>query len=468
MKNKRITASLMVLFAGFFWLHEPAFGELPKEGFPIGRADLKETRTIKELRRGLTHVHVERVSQTPLPDSKLTLSYKTPDKDASDKARIGFEKMGIKVRQEVRDQDSESGPIYALTAGEFDSMDEARKIAYIVPVPVQIIGDAKSPEGSGPYVLDIVILDPKKYRGKIISAWSERIWRASPFELALKHNAVVATNGSWFEYSIDDVAGVPSSISIVEGMWHHEYEPRFTSGAIVFIDNDAEKGPKLSIGYTPPPAPEVKWGNGKSMALDGIDRLPDINGNELVVMGDELFWHSKYSHGGDITKMLSMRMIQEASSGATVILLATGDKRAVIEDMNSTFDEVSLDLSIPNRPGLNALFTFNLLIENGFPTAADYSHHGPTSRTAIGADAEGKIYLMTAAINTSLYKSIGASLEDLRNIGMFLGLVNLANMDGGVRSTSMVIEGRPLGDPHMQLYEDDRRVADSILIVDDE
>jgi len=465
-KHAPMPISLLLLLAGLISLPAHAWGQLPKTGFPLGQSDLIETRTIRELRPGLTHVHVERGSWGPEGPPKLALIHGTRDRNENAKVRTGLENLGLKIRQEIYDENSEAGPNYVLFAGEFDNIQDAMRIVYKVPVGVQLTRLGEYKKDSGPYVIDIVILDPKKYRGKIITAWSESIWRASPLEMALKHNAVVATNGSWFEYSIDDVAGVPSGISIVEGMWHHEHYPENKRAAILFIENHLDTGPKLSIGYKPPPFPELKWGNGKSVTLDGIDRMPKLNANELVAMREKIFWHSQFSHVHP-EELLSMRMISEASSGIGLFLLATGNKRAILEEIQSSWDEVKLDLSISGRPGLSALYTADILLDNGQRPKIK-ERHGSTARTAIGTDAEGQIYLMTVPMDTSLYESIGATFSELQDIGEFLGLVNFVNMDGGPRSTSMVIEGRPLGDPHMQIYDDERRVADSILIIDDE
>jgi len=461
---------------------------LPEKPFPIGCPDIKETRTINELRPGLTHVHVKRGSWGPAGRPKLALTHETENQVESEEARAGLEKFGLKVRQQTVKDAKESKTKYRLIAGEFTTESEAIQVARRAPVPIGLTSLDNHEKGSGPYVFDIVILDPKKYRGKIITAWSECIWRASPLELALKHNAVVATNGSWFEYSIDNVAGIPSGISIVEGMWHHEhpaaehrpesiisiverrqkrYKPSTESKhhAILFIENTPE-GPKLSIGYAPPPLPELKWGKGKSVILDGIDRMPKPNSNEIVALRAEIFYHSQFSHGHP-TETHSIRMINEASSGIGLVLLATGDKRKILEETQSSWDEVVLDLSIPGRQGLNALYSYNVLIENGRrPTILD--RNGSTARTAIGADAGGKIYLMSFSVDTPQYDSQGATLSELQDIGEFLGLVNFVNMDGGPRSTSMVIEGRVLGDPHMQPYSESRRVGDTILIKDEE
>jgi len=464
---KKLASFHILLFSVFFGIimtQGLAQETLPAAPFPLGRPDLVETRTVKELRPGLTHVHVKRGSWGPNGRPKLALLHTTKDKNESTRVRDGLKNLGLKVREEAHDQDSKDGPSYVLFAGEFDSVADAMRLAYKVPTGVQLTRLGEYTEGSGPYIVDMVIVDPKKYRGKIVTAWSGSIWRASPLEVALKHNAIVATNGSWFEYSIDDVAGVPSGISIVEGMWHHEHYPEHQKKAILFIENTPE-GPKLSIGYKAPPLPEVKWGKGKSVVLDGIDRMPKPNSNEIVALREKIFWHSQFSHGHP-KETHSIRIISEASSGIGLVLLATGDKRKILEETQSSWDEVVLDLSIQGRPGLNALFTADVLIENGHrPEIGE--RHGATARTAIGADAEGKIYLMTVPMDTSIYDSVGAYYRELQDIGEFLGLVNFVNMDGGPRSTSMVIEGRVLGDPHMQIYDDDRRVADSILIIDE-
>jgi len=458
---------------------------LPSADLPLGRPDLRETRIIKELRPGLTHVHVERGSWGPEGRPKLTLLHQTHDGKESTKVRAGLERLNLKVLQQVRQKTPDSAPCYVLTAGEFDNEEQAKKIAHKIPVSIQTIPISDYETGRGPYAIDIVILDPRNYRGKIVTAWSESIWRASPLEMALKHNAVVATNGSWFEYSINDIAGIPAGISIVDGMWHHEhghqrqpgsiiaivegrhphYSPSSKREAIVFIENDPKQGPSLSIGDEPPPLPELKWGSGKSVPLDGIDRMPKPNGNELVAMREEIYWNSQFSHGHP-EETHSIRMVSEASSGIALVLLATGNKRAILEETKSSWDPVTLDLSIPGRLGLNALFSYNILIENGQRSPL-LDRNGSTARTAIGADSEGNIYLISTPVDTPLYDSVGASLRELQDIGEFLGLINFANMDGGPRSSSMVVEGQVIGAPDMKLYDENRRVSDCILIIDE-
>jgi len=54
------------------------------------------------------------------------------------------------------------------------------------------------------------------------------------------------------------------------------------------------------------------------------------------------------------------------------------------------------------------------------------------------------------------------------DVGLFLGLISFANLDGGPRSTSMVIEGKVVGVSNLQPYDETRRVGDVVLVIDDE
>jgi len=323
-------------------------------------------------------------------------------------------------------------------------------------------------KSKGPYGLDIVILDPQKYQGKIISAWSGRAWSASPFELALRRNAVVATNAGFFEYTIDNIPAVPSGISIVEGLWHHEHFPLSERQAdhrqaMLFIEN-TEEGPKLSIQREAPPPPVLKWGD-NHIEIDGIDR--GVRENEIIAMNRELFITSWLSHGKADDLGYSSVVINEVSSGIRTYVLASGKKKAVLEEAKASGLPLELDLSIPERPGLNAFWGVPIYIENGKTTPRD-NRADLHSRTTIGADGQGNIYLIVVSQNVLSFDSIGATRDQMRDIGEFLKLVNMYNLDGGGRSTSMITEGKSVGFPDMQAYEDIRKVSDSLLIINDE
>jgi len=452
---------------------------LPREGFPIGRADLVETRTVKELRPGLTHVHVERGAWPEEGPPKYALM--KPGEQDSAEFRANMERAGHAVREHLVSWNGGVTPQPLLIAGEFNTVEEARWAARKMSFTGDVSSPAKLPGwDAGPFVLDIVVLDPKVYRGKVVSAWSGKAWRESPLELARKHNAVVAVNGSWFEYSMGEIAGVPTGLSIVQGEWHHETNTRMMG---LYIENKKNGEIALSISATPPPFPEFKYAGGKSVVLDGIDRMP--GDNELVAMRPAIVDTSPLSHatpshilmrqiGGDgyLARHIGWREYLRPPSG--LVLMATGDKQAILKEAMESGQPVELDLRVPGRPGLNAWYTAHPLVQDGKPAQGLTTY--PLSHTVVGTDAEGRIYVISVdgsdPDTVHLGGPIGVSDHDLVAVSQYLGLVNSANLDGGGRSVSMVIDGKVLSyDNDIYLtteYDDDRRVGDAVLIIDAE
>jgi len=459
-----------------------AVANLPPTGFPLGRDDLVETRTVTELRPGLTHVHVERGAWPKEgPPKESIIAGPAQDRATLTAIRDCLEQAGYAVREHQLHVGPDSAPYYALSAGDFDTVEEVKQAARKLPCGLHVghlTNRAFLPDwDTGPWTIDIVTVDPKVYRGKVVSAWSGTALRESPLELARKRNAVVATNGSFFEYSIDEIAGVPTGISIVEGQWHHEAQPPDHRAAILFLDNTTG-APKLSIGYDSPPFPELKWANGQSVKLDGLDRMP--RDNELVAMRPGIAMTAPISHGipSHVTAMqigvdgyLSRGFYYD---GPGLVLLATGSRQAILEDAIHSGEPVELDLRVPGRPGLNAYYVVPVLMNEGKAPQMDARRYlDRTSRTALGADAAGKIYLISVdgARILRAGSRFGVSLAELQAITQFLGLTNAGNLDGGPNSTSMVIDGKLMGydtDGHSTTpYDDDRRVADMVLVIDD-
>jgi len=483
----RLFAAAPVALLGFFAAScSSPKDPLPAGPLPLGRADLVETRTVKELRPGLTHVHIERGAwpKEGPPKHSFVNNPWDPTHDPAE-WRACLERAGYTVREQPLPQGGET--LTLLLAGEFDTTEEARQAARKVPCVVGINNPSRfSFWDTGPYALDIVVLDPKVYRGKIVSGWSERAWRDSPLTMAHRYNAVVATNGAFFEYSEGEIAGVPTGISIVQGEWHSDPNNR----AALYLENKGNGEISLSLhDRNIIPLPEFKWsgadGTQKSVKLDGIDRMP--KDNELIAMRPGIVETSPLSHvtpphimmrqiGGDgylARQDVVWREYLRPPSG--LVLMATGDKQAILNEAIESDRPVELDLRVPGRPGLNAYYAVPTLVKDGQPNWGVGNEYR-LARTIIGADAEGKIYLMaidgTDPDITERAGPIGVGLNEMVAVADFLGLVNAANLDGGGRSTSMVIEGKVLGyDTDVYLItdrDDDRRVGDAVLIIDDE
>jgi len=455
-----------------------AFAEvnLPTERFPLGHPDLRETRTVKEIRPGLTHVHVV-CGDLDAPAPKLRIQTEAQRDFASLAAvRSYFDKAGYAVREHR----SEDGQWHWLTAGDFDTSEQARIAALKVPHPVsEHIANptAMADWDQGPYSLHIVIVDPKQYNGKVVSEWSGKFWRSSPLELSRLHKAAVAINGSFFEFSQDNISGVPTGTSIVRGEWHHEpASDKRNYPYTLFIDNDAEGGIRFSIDEQDPPLPAFKWGGGKRAVLDGIDRMP--KDDDLVAMRYPLWRNAQLSHGypSHITAMQigegGILMPGSYFHGPGLVLMATGSKQAILKEALESGEPVEMDLRVPGRPGLNALMAPTVFIKDG-QSMPYRSRLDRLPYTTIGADADGKIYLIVADGVPFLKPwsgPIGIHTDETNAVVHFLGLTNASNLDGGDGSTSMVIDGKVIGhfpDYHLTTeHDDDRRVGDAVLVID--
>jgi len=271
---------------------------------------------------------------------------------------------------------------------------------------------------------------------------------------------------------------MPYAIPIMEGEWRNLHRPQEDPTSIIYIDNDPNGGTNFYFDDEAPPTPEFKWAGGKSIKLDGVDRGP--KDDELIVMRYPLWKTGGYSHGHpDYITAMQIHTNGHLLPGAYfhgpgLILMATGSKRAILEEAFASGQPVEMDLRVAGRPGLNALMAPTVFIK-GRQSMPFRSRLDRLPYTTIGSDAEGRIYLIVADGVPFLRPKngpIGIHTDETNAVVHFLGLTNASNLDGGDGSTSMVVEGKLLGhfpDYHLTTeYDDDRRVGDVVLVIDDE
>jgi len=498
-----LTPTSSALLLGLLFAPFSARADLPKAGLPLGRPDLVETRTVKELRPGLTHIHIERGAWPKEgPPQWALVSVPSVNKAEISALRERLQGAGLAVEEHWLQPPLRDAPYCMLQAGAFRNREEARSALYKLSFRelLRVTHPASFPAwDTGPWSVNIVIVDPDKYHGPVVAA--RGLGRTRPSELARERKAVVATNAGFFEYSLDDIGGVPSGALIIDGEWHHEAH----GGAVVFIDNTSGR-PELSITPKPakglPPPPEIKRSGGKSIKLDGIDRMP--RGDDIVVMRPDVWGTAPLSHGapkhvfatqiGEGGRLYpiggGLGMIPEGG----LILMASGGGRATLEALLASGESVEVDLRIAGRPKLSAMYGVPALIVDGQLLETDWwiradvspadaystfrANVRRTGRTVIGSDATGKIYLM--AIDTDgLHPpradgtpggSIGVNFDELRAVVQFLGLKNAINLDGG-GSTSLTIEGalanRAIDVQINQGHSVERAVSSSILVLEE-
>jgi len=129
----RVTGSFHSFVAGSFGLIGLAIvplavrADLPQSPFPLGRADLAETRTVRELRPGLMHVHVERGTWPKEGPPKY--AFLKPAKQPPSEFRACMEHAGYSVREHRFAWSEGEEPLPILIAGEF-SVISSRLVVY--------------------------------------------------------------------------------------------------------------------------------------------------------------------------------------------------------------------------------------------------------------------------------------------------------------------------------------------------
>ncbi|KXU38110.1 hypothetical protein AXK11_01350 [Cephaloticoccus primus] len=454
--------------------------QLPEAPFPLGKADLPETRTITPLSPGVTHLHVER-GRKPTGRGWALESRSMTDKSEVATLRDRLREAGLRrVDEHWFKSPSDGEPYCVLLAGEFDTKLDARRA--LLGLSFREVLQVRNRAGlddwdGGPWMLDLVIVDPKHFHGKIVAAREERSIR--PSEFARKRGALVAINASLFHFSLDDLDGVPAGTAIMQGEWYNEPN----GGSILFIENTPE-GPRLSISYDPPPVPVIEWASGKTAPLNGIGRMP--RGDEITVLRPEIFATSQLSHflpEGVLAAQVweDGRLIPIVSAShwdpRSLVLLARGKGRTLLEQTITSGERMKpVDLRVPGRPGLNAAYGIPVLIRDGQPNVVQVGRpYHRTSRTAMGADAGGRVYILT--VDGDAYDppadgrlgSVGASYAELTAIFQHLGAINAIHLDSG-GSTTMAINGEVANHPYNVQFEHgdgiERPVPDSILVID--
>jgi len=497
-KTSSIVLGTVLLAALFPSCNAPRPPVLPADSFPLGASDLVETRSVREIRPGLTHVHIERgiwEPNAPLERPYTLYTEPTLDQASLAEVRACLEQSGYEVQERSAFYPSDSTWHYQLTAGEFKNEYEAKNTLNGLPCADRVRSGplATLPTWDrGPYSLHIAIIDPKKYEGKIVSEWSHRAWRSSPMELALKHNAPVAINSVLFEYTENGIAGIPSGLSIVQGKWRREAGvPSWDD--LVFIENTEEEGIKIALqsSQEAPPMPEFMWGKEKRARLDGINRMPYRN-NELVAMQWPVWATSRFLLEHPSTVLGYDVLIGQIKADGTLyagivddrdptdgdaflmdgdrglILMATGKKRAILREAMASETSVGLDLRVAHRPGLNVFETHGILVRDSVRVPL-WGYDAPYPRFAhssIGWDSDGKIYLFSSLHGTPSDPRVAISPNELADVALFLGLTHLVALSGNVNSASMVVEGKCVENPDQSLFDEDRRVAEALLVVD--
>lgn len=500
-----------------------AAGGLPERPLPLGAPDLAETRSVEQLAPGLRHHHLYRGERSR--DRHWVVSSpvaRTPAEQAS--ARACLARAGVAaVAAEYRTPGSRPTPYTVFQGGSFRTEAAAR-----AAIPPALVGECRlsvqhssgDPQASGgPWSIHIVEIDPRRYRGRLISALGQGVVAGveRTSDLARRHRALAAINGGFFVMRPEEgVVGEPAGIAVIEGRIRSEP----TQDRPYLVLRDGAPVAAEIVGEPRPGGLAVRWADGSRSRIDGVDRRPNLirncgtpgsrptelpmhdvtcsNPNELVALTEGAGFGMDQPQARALLVHPDGRA--EPASASTppgmgqILLVATGSRAAELVGRTRASIDLSyrrLDPRIAAR-GSSRIHAVNggpLLIREGAavrredregwlmapdtdPARATMVHNWVNRRnprTAAGVMADGRIYLV--AVDGREFEgegregspgSVGLTIEELRTLMAWLGVRDAINLDGG-GSTALAIGGRLVNRPSDRAGE--RPVGDAILLL---
>lgn len=504
--------------------------QVSSDSLDLGQSGQPESRTVTTLAPGLTRTSITR--GTPNQDFFWTAEVALPSPDAGGPAAPlsteaqaqavagKLEAAGVPARVEhvqspqLADAGGDLG--YRVRAGQFptkaggDGTVAQIKAAGFASSVIYTGWDAdqgSSEDDRGPWKLEVLTIDPKEFRGELISSFGpDLLDRETTSQLASAAGALAGVNGGYFV--LDPKAGAPgdpAGAAVVDGK---------------VLSEPVGERPSLVIGGKNSASIErLRWSgsvrataNTETLALDGINRVPGLirNCGGTDDTPTSLPLHDVTCTDADETVAFTPEFgtSTPAGPGLEVVLDAHGTVTAVntvrgtavpagghtIQAIGASAEE----LARLARPGSKLKVQADLLDERGKPlktgAATDVVNGGPTlvedgdvnvtarrdgmvrtgdsnsffygwvhkrnPRTIAGVDAEGRTLLVTADGRQT--QSLGLSIKEAADVARSLGMVEAINLDGG-GSTTMVQDGQVVNTPSDAAGE--RAVGDALLLL---
>nr|WP_188806437.1 phosphodiester glycosidase family protein [Citricoccus zhacaiensis] len=354
---------------------------------------------------------------------------------------------------------------------------------------------------SGPVNVDVLTIDPRRFKGEVIGTFGEDLERTETTS-ELADGALAGVNAGFFVYGEQHGApGDPAGAAAYNGEILSE-----TVGDRPNLVIDHRSG-RASIQRL---AWEGRISSGREgLDLDGINRVPgkirncggtddlpteapkhDVtctDADEIVVFTEE--YGTITPEGGGLEIVVDRRgRVQEVNQerGAELTdgqysIQAIGDAAAHLHEFATEARRIKLTNEYLDERGKKLRLTPHTQVLNGGPnlltdgerdiTAArdGMVHadnpgqfygwtHQRNPRTIAGIDGRGRLMLITADGRQT--DSVGLSISESADLAERLGLVDAINLDGG-GSTAMVVDGELENSPSGGA---ERAVGDAIVI----
>jgi len=486
------------------------------QSLPLGPSNLKETREKTEIAPGLTYTHIVRGTQSDQDVYIVDVAFLKTGKEAEAMVKR-LKSDGYNPKVEVISKrapdDPEHGPLgYLVRLGSFQSKNDAIKLSDELTgkgyrnLRVVYSGE-DGRETAGPWVVDVIEIDPKKFKGKIVPDLATEIIpeREKLSSIAARTHALAAVNGGYFVMGPNDgTEGDLAGVSMIGGKLISEA----VSGRTSLILNGSSNDTRIASVET---YLSATASDGTKRVINGLNRKPGLirgcggvgsiptdrpkhdftctNPSELILFtsifgqttdpgeGVEVALDSK----GTVVEFRDHRGGSIPRNGS--VLSGTGDAADWLRTHAKVGTKIKVNTSIlADGSPLHSDKTTGIV--NGGPrllrdgkidiTAMSEGFHWPENpeffyrfgvrrnpRTLVGVKADGTILLVTVDGRQPSY-SVGASFEESARIMKSLGATDALNLDGG-GSTTMTIGPKPVNHPSDSTCE--RPVGDAIVVL---
>lgn len=332
----------------------------------------------------------------------------------------------------------------------------------------------------GPWVVNVVTIDPRKATGRLRITWGPDMARTETTSaLARMTGALVAVNGGFFSPASAASPGDPVGVSVFDGILASEPQRGATIGMTMdsrtkrvavsdftwvgTVRNRATKESARLSGINRAPSVPPGCGDGGCAArgeLVMVSRLfgattPKGAGREVIVDRRGCVTTVRSPRGGPLPRGHTAYQ----ATGSSVALLNRVAQGGCLQHLERL--SFATGRPVPLKSGFYAVNGRTILVRSGNIVAGGSGggFAGRHPRTIAGRTAGGSVVLLT--IDGRRGTSVGATISESARVAKSLGLVDAVNIDGG-GSTTMAIRGKVV---NRVSERRERPVGDAIVYV---
>lgn len=500
------------------------------EGLPLGPADLVESRTTTTLEPGVTLTRIvrgEEESGSWTVELSIPGGSTSPDPDAPPTAlkdRQSAEELAAELADDGFDARVEEVTTPAMAdfaggtlgwrvrvgafAGQSDAVAERNRLrAAGYSAGATYTGWDGDPTARGPWRIDVLTIDPKKFGGTLAASFGEDLEaREKTSAMADAAGATAAVNAGFFVF--DPRAGAPGDPAGV-GVYDGKLLSEPVNGrAGLVIRDDARHTDVTRFSWEG----EVVEAGEAQLDLDGVNRVPGLirncggtaddvptslplhdvtctDADEVVAFTPAFGEQTPAGEGVEVVLDAKGTVVAERSPRGGSLpagggsIQAIGDLTDDLSNMAQVGDRLNVSSSLVDADGHPVPTSPKTTLVNGGPELVRDGeiHATPATdgmvrpddpsfyygwvhkrhpRTIAGVDAAGRTVLVTADGRST--SALGLSISEAAAVAEALGLQEAINLDGG-GSTTMVVDGEVINDPSDGSGE--RPVGDALLVL---